>query len=226
MRQTPSQIARIGTVLAIVALALQLVAPAALAQGRVLRGWTLTVTHGPVTMTLADAGSDGHRAGDQRVTSVATADEDGDPVGRLDAILTTTAIDIPGPGDEIRISTLVFSFGDGTDQLVVTGTGVYPAAGATIADSSSVIRPLVGGSGRYAGATGWTETEHLDDGTWRHTFHVGGTGMSGIPVDPDGAPRVDPDADASPGTDPTAGTVRTLPGAVDPATAPAGNLAL
>jgi hypothetical protein len=35
-----------------------------------------------------------------------------------------------------------------------------------------LIRPVTGGSGRFAGATGWAETRHFPDDTWQHTFHL------------------------------------------------------
>jgi quercetin dioxygenase-like cupin family protein len=139
-------------------------------QGRITR--SLVVTHGPVVTTLTTTGSDGHQLGDQRVVSLPLMDEAGAEAGRLDASLLTTGLDDPGPGDEIRISTLIFTLGDAADQVVVTGSGLYPAAGSTIAIDSAIVRPIVGGSGRFAGATGWAESEHLADDSWRHTLHL------------------------------------------------------
>jgi quercetin dioxygenase-like cupin family protein len=139
-------------------------------QGRLTR--SLVVTHGPVVTTLTTAGSDGHQLGDQRVVSLPLTDEAGAEAGRLDATLLTTGLDDPGPGDEIRISTLVFTLGDAADQVVVTGSGLYPAAGSTIAIDSTIVRPIVGGSGRFAGVSGWAESEHLADDSWRHTLHL------------------------------------------------------
>ena len=131
----------------------------------------LEVLHGPVTVTLADRASDGHQLGDLRVTSVPTTDAFGRALGRLDATLVTTAIDAPGPGDEIRISSLVFSFGDsGEHQVVVGGSAVYPAQGATLATGAVTTRPIQGGSGRFAGADGWAVSERLEDDSWRHTL--------------------------------------------------------
>jgi quercetin dioxygenase-like cupin family protein len=131
----------------------------------------LRVHHGPVEVVLGDSSSDGHQVGDVRVTSVATTNADGGELGRLDATLTTTGIDAPAIGDESRIGVLVFSFGDsGSDQITVEGSAHYPAQGATIATGESAVRPILGGSGRLAGATGSAVTEHLDDGSWVHTL--------------------------------------------------------
>jgi hypothetical protein len=68
----------------------------------------------------------------------------------------------------------VFTFASAGDQIYVGGAAVYPAKGSTIKVASSVVRPILGGSGKYAGASGWCETEHLADGSWRHTFHLTG----------------------------------------------------
>jgi quercetin dioxygenase-like cupin family protein len=138
-----------------------------------IRGRALVVLHGPVSIVLTDEASDGHQVGDLRATSIATTDADGEPIGRLDATLTTTAVDVPAQGDEIRISTLVFSFGeDGRSQVVVGGSAVYPADGPTLAVGAVTTRPIQGGSGRFAGATGSAVSEHLEDGSWRHTLHL------------------------------------------------------
>jgi quercetin dioxygenase-like cupin family protein len=132
---------------------------------------TLSIYHGAVDTTLADAASDGHQLGDLRVASIVTTDADGEPWGRLDATLTTTAVDVPAVGNEIRISMLVFSFGEaGNDQVVVGGSALYPAEGPTIAIGAVATRPILGGSGKFAGAAGSALTEHLDDDTWVHTL--------------------------------------------------------
>ena len=135
---------------------------------------SLTVHHGPVDVSLVNAGSDGHQLGDLRVTSVETSDADGQPLGRLEATLTTTSVDLPEIGDEHRIGVLVFTLGEaGQDQVTVIGSALYPAEGPTIESGAVTIRPIVGGSGVFAGASGDAVTTHLDDGTWVHklAFH-------------------------------------------------------
>src|SRR5688572_9750839 len=140
----------------------------------------IEILHGPVAITLANPDSDGHQGGDLRATSISTTEAAGAPTGRLDATLATTAIDVPEQGDEIRISTLVFSFGDtGVDQVVVGGSAVYPAQGPTLAEGSVTTRPIQGGSGRYAGALGSAVSEHFPDGSWRHTLHLTGPVAAG-----------------------------------------------
>jgi hypothetical protein len=141
---------------------------------------TFSVRHGAVVTQLATAGSTGHQLGDLRVLpATPITRESGMVVGRLDAQLVTTSIDDPTLGDEVRMSTLNFVFGEGTghlsgsaDQLLVSGSGYYPSSLSTIPVGNALIRPIVGGSGIYAGATGWAKTEHFLDNTWQHTFYV------------------------------------------------------
>jgi hypothetical protein len=86
--------------------------------------------------------------------------------------MVTIGVDEPGQGSEIRITEIVLTFLREQDQIVVTGTGVYPAAGAVLAEDTTTLRPVVGGSGAYSGASGWCASTHLADGTWRHVFHL------------------------------------------------------
>lgn len=137
-----------------------------------------TVVHGVVSTILTTPDSTGHELGDQRVlTATPIYNTKGGLLGRLDAELLTTSIDYPVDGDEIRMSTLNFVFGTGdsnlagsADQIVVSGSGYYPSDESTIAVGDALVRSIVGGSGAYSGASGSCYTEHLADGTWRHTF--------------------------------------------------------
>jgi hypothetical protein len=139
-----------------------------------------TVTHDEVVTLLTTADSDSHQLGDLRIlTATPIYIDEGLPVGRLDAKLVTSTIDYPEVGDEIRMSVLNFVFGDNTDhfagssdQIIVSGSGFYPSQQSTIATGNILIRPVTGGSGRFFGATGSATTEHLADGTWRHTFDI------------------------------------------------------
>lgn len=139
-----------------------------------------TVTHGPAVTQMVTAGSTGHQLGDLRVLpAMPIADTSGAILGRLDAQLVTTSIDYPVVGDEVRMSVLNFVFGEGNanlagsaDQLQVSGSGYYPSSQSTIPVGQALVRPITGGSGAYAGASGWARTEHLADNTWRHTFFL------------------------------------------------------
>ena len=156
----------------LIALVAAVVVAALVLAGFSLKGRTVTVTHAAVTATLVDAGTPGASVGDVRLFEIPTATRGGKGVGRMDASMTTTGVNVPEQGSEIRITQLVFTFAREQDQIVVTGAGVYPAAGAVLAVDTTTVRPVVGGSGAYAGASGWCESTHLADGTWRHVFHL------------------------------------------------------
>lgn len=138
----------------------------------------LTVTHVSVKTLLVTPGSPGHQLGDLRVLpATAIQNLTGATVGRMDAVLTTTSVDYPGVGDEVRIGHLHFIFGTGdlhlagsANQVLVAGSGFYPGTSSTIAVGSTLVRPIIGGSGQYSGAIGSATSEHMADGSWRHTL--------------------------------------------------------
>jgi hypothetical protein len=131
---------------------------------------SLTVTHGAVTPVGVIPGPSG-AIGTVRVFHAPTQLEGGG-AGTLEATMTTTAVDSPTAGTEIRVTMLNFTFGNGADQLIVQGSATYPSAGSTISVSDTAVRPVVGGSGIYAGARGSAESTHLADGTWKHVFRL------------------------------------------------------
>ena len=143
-----------------------------------LIAFRFSVTHAAVQTLLVTPGSSGSRLGDFRVLpATPIRDTAGLISGRLDATLTTTSVDFPAAGDEVRMGQLNFVFGAGdgqfagsADQILVSGSGFYPGISSTIATGSTLVRPIIGGSGQYSGAIGSVRSEHLADGSWRHTF--------------------------------------------------------
>lgn len=133
---------------------------------------TVTVTHPEVEPpTYIDNGDEGPSVGDVRLFHFDGVADDDSVVG-TDWVMTTTAVDSPEVGVQVRVVTGVFSFGTDGDQLILEGVALYPGEGATLKVSSSTIRSIIGGSGKYAGASGWVESIHHDDGTWEHVFHI------------------------------------------------------
>jgi hypothetical protein len=130
----------------------------------------VTFTHGAVTPTTMVMGTDGGAVGAVRTFHAEAAADDGTS-GTFDATMVTTSVD-EAAGLETRLTTIVFSFSDGADQLILSGSAVYPAAGSTIKTAATVIRPIIGGSGRWSGARGWAESTHEADGSWTHAFHL------------------------------------------------------
>lgn len=131
---------------------------------------TVTFTHGAVKPTGVVPGADGGAVGTLRTFHDAVGVSGGGE-GTFDATMVTTSVDATA-GLEVRLTTIVFSANEGADQLVLEGTAAYPAAGSTIKTADTVVRPVIGGSGRWAGARGWAESTHNADGTWTHTFHL------------------------------------------------------
>lgn len=230
----PRQVAALAIA---VLLALGAIVPAAAQDGALWTSRVFAVTHAAVTTELVTPGSDGHELGDVRVNvATPTYYEDGTRAGRYDAFLVTTTVDYPNPGDEVRMVQLNFVFGEAeeqqlagsADQIVVSGSGYYPAGGSTFRTGAALVRTIAGGSGAFAGATGWAESEHFEDGTWRHTFHVllpAGPLLAALDA-PD--PAASPDAHAghaAAAADDT-GFQRILVGSVEPASAPGQTLTL
>lgn len=130
----------------------------------------VTFTHGAVTPTTIVMGTDGGAVGAVRTFHAEAAADDG-TAGTFDATMVTTSVDETAEL-ETRLTTIVFSVSDGADQLILSGSAVYPATGSTIKTAATVIRPIIGGSGRWSGARGWAESTHEADGSWTHAFHL------------------------------------------------------
>lgn len=114
-----------------------------------------------------DEGEPGPGPGDRYVFTGTGTDDDGNAV-RDDWELLTISVE---DGVEVRMSRGVFRFDDGS-ELVILGAAEYPVGGGTLAEDVVVERPVVGGSGRFAGATGTSITTHRTDGTWRWEFRL------------------------------------------------------
>ncbi|MFZ9627860.1 MAG: hypothetical protein ACO3C1_00755 [Ilumatobacteraceae bacterium] len=131
----------------------------------------LTVSHPPVSsVALTDADPSGPSAGDVRTIHVEGTDNLGRAV-RVDAILTTTAEDVPAAGVETRVSTIVFTWVDSGSQLVVQGSAAYTVDKNVLDENTVVERPLTGGSGEFEGVTGSATSTHLADDSWTHELH-------------------------------------------------------
>lgn len=138
-----------------------------------LAGSTITVTHGQTPdPTYLDLGPAGESIGDQRIFEFGGKTTDSEAVV-MDWVMTTTGQTAGTEGIENRMTSAVFSFGNGTsDRILVQGIGVYPANGSTFKPDTRLERAIIGGTGRYAGARGTVLTTHLEDGTWQHVFSI------------------------------------------------------
>ncbi len=89
----------------------------------------------------------------------------------LAGTLTTFAENVTA-GMELRGSNLTFVFGDEADQIVIGGISLYPPATATLAAGSRTVRPILGGSGRYFGASGQVVSTNLGANGWTHVLRI------------------------------------------------------
>lgn len=139
-------------------------------------GVVIRVAHGPVTARNSqyiDAPPAGPSVGDVRTYYLPlTRPGSSRKIGYLTGTLTTTATGRPRLGMELRTANLVFVLGRAANQLVVGGVAAYAQSAPVLAKKSVVTRPVIGGSGKYAGARGWCVTTHLANNTWTHVFHL------------------------------------------------------
>lgn len=136
-------------------------------------GATITVTHGKTPdPTYLDLGPAGDSIGDQRIWEFGGTTAEGEPVV-MDWVMITTGQPDAAQGLESRITSAVFAFGKGPgDRILLQGIGMYPIKGSTVKMDSTLERAIIGGTGRYAGASGTVVTTHMDDGTWRHVLNI------------------------------------------------------
>jgi len=57
-------------------------------------------------------------------------------------------------------------------QLVLQAAAQYASPNAALENSVSTPRAITGGTGKYANAQGWVETNHLPNGSWQHILHL------------------------------------------------------
>ena len=161
---------RISRLLAVAALA-AIAVPVALAATGGSKARVVSVSHGPVKLVYVDLGATGPSVGDSYSANVPAKGPGGKPA-RVVGTLTTVAENTPAHGKEIRTTKLVFVFANPNDQIEIGGASVYSANAPTRPKKSVTIRPVVGGSGVYAGAGGWAESIHYANGDWTHRLHL------------------------------------------------------
>jgi hypothetical protein len=123
---------------------------------------TLTAVLDVKATHATDVAPKGPSAGDTHVYS-ATLRRGGRVVGRLEGV--TTAADPLYEGD---VSTQYLVLTDGTVAIVGGGQSGAPGVGRP---DSKIFDAIVGGTGRYAGASGWITAEDVNDTTELMTLH-------------------------------------------------------
>ncbi len=89
-------------------------------------------------------------------------------IGRLRG--TQTAIKLEH-GFETVEGMLTYELGAG-NEIVVGGLSAYPLRGTGLVRGKSFVRPVLGGSGKYAGATGTVTSKQLAGGRYDQVFQL------------------------------------------------------
>lgn len=134
---------------------------------------TIKVAHAAISANLVPVTPGVSSAGDLRTYWIKlTKPGKAKKIGFMTGTLLTTAVNKPAKGKELREANLVFTVGKPADQLIVGGVAEYDQAAATLTKRTEVVRPVIGGSGKYDGARGYCTSIHRKDNTWVHVFTV------------------------------------------------------
>lgn len=119
-------------------------------------------------LTEIDNGKTGPSEGDMNVFRSPLAFSDsGESAGSLYGTQTTVSLD---GQTEIVQASFTFQFDDGT--VSVAGLGAYPRGKNALTERQEFERPVIGGTGKYSGASG-TDTTILDtNGQYEHELNL------------------------------------------------------
>ena len=133
---------------------------------------TFTVYEDAPKMSLLDLGQPGNSPGDvyhfsAPLRSSAGGQIMGEVFGSKTLIKLATDAD---PDVEKRGTLLFFTFGGGQDQIVVFGISNYSSTAGEFAAGQLVVRPVLGGTGKYMGARGQVTSTRNVDGSYTQVF--------------------------------------------------------
>jgi hypothetical protein len=132
---------------------------------------TLSLVSDPAdeSFEVVDLGPRGGSVGDVYVFDGAMLDPETDEVvGRTYG--TQTSISLEG-GTEIVQAMITYDL-DEDGQILVGGTAEYEDASGLV-EGEEYVRPVLGGTGSYAGVTGTMTTVRQADGSYEQTFDFG-----------------------------------------------------
>lgn len=131
---------------------------------------TRFVSTRPHLFTL-DLGRHGKSSGDLYVFTATLLDKRG---GRVIGSLhgTQTSIRLEGGAETVQ-GVLTFEFGKG-NSVVVGGLSQYPHTGTGTIVNRKFVRAVLGGTGKYAGATGTLTTKRRPDGNYDQDLRITG----------------------------------------------------
>ena len=133
---------------------------------------TFTVYEDAPKMSLLDLGAPGNSLGDVYHFSAPLHSERGGPVtGEL--IGSKTLVKMPSdanPNLERRATLMLFTFSDGNDQIIALGAADYTPSAPEFGTGQPVVRPVLGGTGKYMGARGQVTSTRNADGSYTQVF--------------------------------------------------------
>ena len=126
------------------------------------------------TITAIDIPPAGKSLGDAYYfngTLRSTNATDGPIIGELFGSTTTVRMSpTKSTGQEQRLAYLIFTFNNRTDQIIVGSVSDYPVQENTLEKNESVVRPILGGTGKYIGVRGQEVSTRNADDSYTHVF--------------------------------------------------------
>ena len=133
---------------------------------------TFTVYEDAPKMSLLDLGAPGNSLGDVYHFSAPLHSERGGPVtGEI--IGSKTLMKMPSDANsnlERRATLMFFTFADGNDQIIALGAADYTPSAPEFGAGQPVVRPVLGGTGKYMGARGQVTSTRNADGSYTQAF--------------------------------------------------------
>jgi hypothetical protein len=119
--------------------------------------------------TTVDLGPQGKSSGDIYVFDAPLLDsQEKESIGSVYG--TQTSISLDSDSETVQ-AMITYDFRDG-DRITVGGIGQYPRGDIGLVGNEEFERPILGGTGRYAGASGTVTSVRRSDGSYEHTFEI------------------------------------------------------
>jgi hypothetical protein len=131
-----------------------------------------TVHEDAPKMSLLDLGAPGNSLGDVYHFSASLHSKRGGPVTG-EVIGSKTLVKMPtdaNPNLERRATLMFFTFADGKDQIIAFGAADYSPSTPEFDAGQAVVRPVLGGTGKYIGARGQVTSTRNTDGSYTQVF--------------------------------------------------------
>jgi hypothetical protein len=120
-------------------------------------------------LTTVDLGRQGKSRGDVYVFDSPLVDsEEKESIGSVYGTQTSIALE----SDLETVQAMItYDFRHG-DRITVGGIGQYPRGDTGLVENQEFERPILGGTGRYAGASGTVTSVRRHDNSYEHTFEI------------------------------------------------------